>query len=86
MINGTRSSGFQNRPSAIVPLARELLALDRVANDHPELAGDSVARREVSARLAALQAVLETELRKAFDNAQWFRKFHHPRATCGRPT
>ena len=71
--------GISKRSWAIVPLARELLALDRVANDHPELAGDPVARREVAARLAALQAVLETELHKAFDNALWFRKYHQPR-------
>ena len=71
--------GISKRSWAIVPLTRELLALDRVANDHPELAGDPVARREVSARFAALQAVLETELHKAFDNALWFRKYHQPR-------
>ncbi len=71
--------GISRRSWAIVPLARELAALDRVANDHPELAGDPVARREVSARRAALQGVLETELHKAFDNALWFRKHHQPR-------
>ena len=71
--------GISKRSWAIVPLARELFALDRVSNDHPELAGDSVARREVSARLAALQALLEAELRKAFDNALWFRKYHQPK-------
>ena len=59
---------------AIVPLARELLALEWVSDEHPELAGDSVARREVSARLAALQSLIETELHKSFDNAQWFGK------------
>ena len=71
--------GISQRSWAIVPLARELSALDRVSNDHPELAGDPVARREVSARLAALQALLETELRKVFDNAVWFRKYHQPK-------
>ena len=70
--------GISKRSWAVVPLARELLALESVSNDHPELAGDSVARREVSARLAALQALLETELHKAFGNALWFRK-NHPR-------
>ncbi len=71
--------GISKRSWTIVPLARELFALDSVSNDHPELAGDSVARREVSARLAALQALLETELRKAVDNALWFRKYHQPK-------
>jgi hypothetical protein len=71
--------GISKRSWAIVPLARELFALDSVSNDHPELAGDEVARREVSARLAALQALLETELHKAFDNALWFRKNYKPK-------
>lgn len=61
---------------AIMPLTRELFTLDSVSNNHPELAGDPVARREVSARLAALQAMLEAELHKAFDNAVWYRKNH----------
>ena len=71
--------GISKRSWAVVPLARELFALDSVSNDHPELAGDSVARREVSARLAALQALLEMELHKAFDNALWFRKNRQPK-------
>ena len=71
--------GISKRSWAIVPLARELFALDSVSNDHPELAGDSVARREVSARLAALQALLETEFHKTFDNAFWFRKSRQPK-------
>ena len=71
--------GISKRSWAILPLARELFALDSVSNDHPELAGDPVARLEVSARLAALQALLETELNKAFDSAVWFRKDHEPK-------
>ena len=66
--------GISDQSGAIIPLARELFALDSVSNNHPELAGDPVARREVSARLADLQALLEMELHKAFDNALWFRK------------
>ena len=61
---------------AIIPLTRELLALELVSEEHPELAGDPVARREVSARLAALQSLLETELYKSFDNAEWFSNAH----------
>ena len=71
--------GISKRSWAVVPLARELSAMDNVSNDHPELAGDPVARREVSARLAALQALLEAELNKAFDSALWFRKNHQPK-------
>ena len=64
--------GISSRSWTIIPLARELFALDRVSNEHPELAGDSVARREVSARFAALQAMLETDLHRAFNGARWF--------------
>ena len=73
IIVGTSSSAH-----AVVPLARELLALEKVSNDHPELAGDSVARREVDARLAGMQTLLETELHKAFDTALWFRENYSP--------
>ena len=71
--------GISQQSWAIIPLARELFALDNVSNSHPELAGDSVARREVSARRAELQALLELELHKAFDNAMWFRKNFPPK-------
>ena len=71
--------GISKRSWAVVRLVRELFALDNISNDYPELAGDPVARREVSARLAALQALLETELHKAFDSALWFRKNHQPK-------
>ena len=68
--------GISEQSWTVATLARELLALERVSNNYPELAGDAVARREVDARLAELQTFLETELRKAFDNALWFREKH----------
>lgn len=69
-------AGYSPRAWSVVMLARELLALDKVSNDHPELAGDPVARREVTARLADLQAQLEAELSKSFDDAEWCRKHY----------
>lgn len=71
--------GISKRSWAIMSLARELIALENVRNNRPELAGDAVARREVTAHLAALQGQIESELHKAFDNAQWFRKHHTPK-------
>lgn len=71
--------GISKRSWVVTTLARELIALENVRNDRPELTGDAVARREVTARLAALQGQLETELHKAFDGAQWFRKHHSPK-------
>src|SRR5690606_8634908 len=72
-------AGISKRSWAIMTLARELIALENVRNNRPELAGDAVARREVTARLTALQGQLESELHKAFDSAQWFRKHHSPK-------
>ncbi len=70
--------GVSKRSQLIITLARELFALERVRNDHPELAGDSVARREVDAQLAAVQAQLESELHRAIDGATWYRKGRKP--------
>lgn len=71
--------GISKRSWVTMTLARELLALENVSQNHPELNGDAVARREIAARLAALQGQLESELHKAFDSAQWFRKHHSPK-------
>ena len=38
-----------------------------------------MARREVSARYATVQALLEAELHRAFDHALWFRKDEKPK-------
>ena len=77
--DGDTIVGIAEKSNVIVSLARELLALDRVKNDHPELAGDPVARREVSARYATAQALLEAKLRQAFDHALWFHKDEEPK-------
>lgn len=68
--------GLSQSSWIITDLARQLLALERVCNERVELQGDPVARREVQARLATLQTQVEAELRKAFDQASWFRKGH----------
>ena len=72
--------GLSTRSWAIVTLARELIALESVRNNHPELAGDAVARSEVESRLATLQGELEAELDKTFDAATWFRKSCDPQS------
>ena len=73
-------AGMSKRSWAIVGLARELLALETVRSTRAELAGDSVARREVGARLAVLQGQLENELHNAFDSAIWYRKHYQPKS------
>ncbi len=67
-------AGLSQRAWAITDLARELIALETVKEEHPDLAGDPVAQREVQARHAMLQGQLEEELRRAFDHATWHRK------------
>lgn len=71
--------GISEYSWAIVSFAKELMALEKVKNDRPELAGDAVARREVTARIVAMQGQLEDELRKAFDNAVWYRNGNTPK-------
>ncbi|MCY4184630.1 MAG: hypothetical protein OXD45_04855 [Rhodobacteraceae bacterium] len=71
--------GFSKSSWKIIPLSRELLAVDRISNDHSKLIGDSVARREVSARHATLQSLLENELKKSFECAEWHRKNKTPK-------
>ena len=53
---------------------RELLALEQVRDEAPELQGDRVARREIEGRTLYLQGRLEGELAKAFDSARWYSK------------
>ena len=71
--------GFSKRSWVIITLAREVVALENVRISRPELAGDAVARREVTGRLATLQGQLETEMHRAFDGAVWFQADHSPR-------
>jgi len=66
-------AGVSARSWIITDLTRELWALEYVRSTSQELAGDSVARREILARIGDVQGRLESELQKAFDNADWFR-------------
>ena len=53
-------------------LARELLAVELVRSESPQMQGDRIARREVEARLAALRGLLASEMSRALDSAQWY--------------
>jgi hypothetical protein len=55
----------------ILNLAREVQALGRVMA-HPDLQGDPVARREVTARLAGAQGMFEAEVARAFGVVTWY--------------
>jgi hypothetical protein len=56
----------------IIEQAGELAALEHVARNKPELEGDSVARREVDARLRQLRSDLASTLSEAFTTARWY--------------
>ena len=59
-------------------LAKELLALEKVRDETPDLQGDRVARNEIDARIADTQERIESGLNRAFDNAAWHRKDKEP--------
>ena len=71
--------GMPRNPALIRELGGELVALESVRANRPELEGDRVARREISARIAAVSALLEEELKASFDQATWYvrGKPHH---------
>ena len=66
-----------------VKYAQELLALQTVAESHPELANDPVARREVHARSIELATRVEAELAAAIGTAEWYWEDHPPRRLLG---
>lgn len=63
--------GLSRQSWTVKELTLEILATEKVHNENTELGGDSVARREVRARIAELQGQLETALNRAFDRAVW---------------
>jgi hypothetical protein len=64
--------GFPWNALVIRDLGTELIALETVQATQPELEGDGVARREITARVSAIAAQLEEELRAAFADAIWY--------------
>lgn len=51
--------------------AAELVSLDRLAREHPQLEGDRIARREIAARRSSLLDDVHRELTAAFEGARW---------------
>jgi hypothetical protein len=50
----------------------DLIAIDRVAREHPQLEGDRIARRELAARRSLLLDALQRDVIDAFENACWY--------------
>lgn len=63
--------GVPANADVIVEFASELVALQKVKRESPELEGDGVARRELTARIGDVSARLEDELRAALSSATW---------------
>lgn len=51
--------------------AEEIFAIERVLRDHPQLEGDRIARREISARAALATEDLRQSLNEALGDARW---------------
>lgn len=65
--------GVSPQTARVLEFAREATAFERIREESPELAHDTVARREVTARLSAAQSQLENSLRAVLDTAVWMR-------------
>jgi hypothetical protein len=64
--------GVPDNSGRITALSLELIAAEQVSGNSSELEGDSVARRELAARISSLRSALEDELSEAFLSSDWF--------------
>ena len=64
--------GVPANAEKIADLSLELAASERVMRTRPELEGDSVAKRELTGRVAAIKSSLEEELADAFSLSKWY--------------
>ena len=62
----------------ITTLARDLMALEQVRDETPELQGDRIARLEVQSRIADIRGIIEGELGRALNDTLWFRSQGEP--------
>ena len=53
-------------------LVEELMAVEQVKAESPQLQGDRIARREVETRLSGLRGQMESEMSRALDSARWY--------------
>lgn len=74
--------GLSWRAGEILTVVGELLALERVRAETPELQGDRIARIEIRSRIATLQSRLEDELESTLDRVLWF---HSGKRACPQP-
>jgi hypothetical protein len=70
--NKSLIAGVPDNAERIAELSLELVACEHVFKTRTELNGDSVARKELMARLTAVRSSLEDELAEAFALSQWY--------------
>ena len=58
---------------SIPALVLELVALEHVRDQSPQLQGDRVARIEILARISETRTRIESDVARAFDTASWYR-------------
>ncbi len=68
--------GTPTNADRIEELVGELAALEYVRQNSQKLHSDSIAMREITARLQATRSALSDELRDAFHNAAWYYEGH----------
>jgi hypothetical protein len=66
--------GVPARPLNLMAQANELALLEHILSKEPQLQGDTIAQREIKARVQRAREDVETLLRDGFANARWF--FH----------
>lgn len=64
--------GCASESFALRSAAAELLAVERVFREHPQLEGDRIARREIAARQSRCIDELHRKLEAALEGAKWY--------------
>lgn len=64
--------GFHANSDSLLELLRELTGLNKLEDRFPELRGDSVARREIDARIAEVRQKLEDDLHDLVGECVWY--------------
>ena len=64
--------GFSPDYKNVNDLGKELSALHDIKRNNPELEGDSVARREIEARITIVKEQLQTILKTSLNETRWF--------------
>lgn len=70
----------------ILSTSVELITLGQIAKEHPQLAGDRIARREISARRSACLDALQTQFVEELEDAHWWLGPETGRSLRGRST